>query len=106
MALSQRWTGENNYVFAPPSELPRVAQLLFEDPAASATLVVPYWPAQAWFQHLLELAVSVETHAISSVAELPGWLHGSARTALSGGMLSFIRVAGRPAGSTARRSGA
>ena len=74
---------ENNYVFAPPSELPRVAQLLFETPAASATLVVPYWPAQAWFQQLLELATRVETHALASVAMLPAWLHGSARTALS-----------------------
>ena len=106
MALSQQWAGENNYVFAPPSELPRVAQLLFETPAASATLVVPYWPAQAWFQQLLELAVRVETHAIASVAMLPDWLHGSARTALTGGMLSFIRVEGRPAGSTARSSAA
>ena len=93
-------------MFAPPSASPRVAQLLWECPAACATLVVPYWPAQAWFQQLLELAVRVETHAISSVAMLPAWLHGSARTALTGGMLSFVRVEGRPAGATARPSGA
>lgn len=98
LALSHRWEGENNYVFAPPSELPRVAQLLFESPGASATLVVPYWPAQAWFQQLLELAVRVETHALASLAMLPAWLHGSARTALTGGMLTVIRVEGRPVG--------
>ena len=101
LALSQRWDGENSYVFPPPSELPRIAQLLYESPGASATLVVPYWPAQAWFQQLLELAVHAETHALAAVAMLPGWLHGSARTALSGAMLSFIRVEGRPAGITA-----
>ena len=101
-ALSQRWEGENNYVFPPVSELPRVAQMLFEAPAVGATLVVPYWPAQAWFQQLLELAVTVETRELAAVAAPPSWLHGSARTALSGVMLSFIRVEGRPAGVSSR----
>lgn len=99
-ALTQQWAGENNYAFPPISELPRVAQMLYEAPAVGATIVVPYWPAQAWFQQFLELAVSVETHELSSIAVPPAWLHGSARTALSGVMLSVIRVAGRPDGLT------
>ena len=101
-ALSQSWVGENNYAFPPISELPRLAQMLFEQPAVSATVVVPYWPAQAWFQQLLELAVSVETQELAAVAAPPSWLHGSARTALTGGMLTFIRVVGRPAGVNSR----
>ena len=100
MALSHDWSGENNFVFPPVSELPRIAQLLFEQPAIRATVVVPYWPAQAWFQQLLEVAVSVETHELSQVAAPPAWLHGSARTALTGAMLSVIRVPGRPVGSS------
>ena len=80
------------------SELPRVAQMLFEQPAVNATVVVPYWPAQSWFQQLLELAVSVETRELAQIAAPPAWLHGSARTALTGAMLSCIRVAGRPVG--------
>ena len=102
-ALSQRWEGENNYVFPPVTELPRVAQMLFESPAVNATVVVPYWPAQAWFQQLLELAVTVETQELAAVAAPPAWLHGSARTALSGGMLTFIRVEGRPVGVSSQR---
>ena len=97
-ALSQDWRAESNYAFPPVSELPRLAQMLFEAPGVSATLVVPYWPAQMWFQQLLELAVTVETHDLAAVAAPPSWLHGSARTALTGGMLAFIRVAGRPVG--------
>ena len=96
--------GENNYVFPPPSELPRVAQLLFERPSASATVVAPFWPAQAWFQQLTELAICVETHALAELAVFPAWLHGSARTALSGAMLALFRVEGRPAGATDRRT--
>ena len=98
VALSHDWSGENNFVFPPVSELPRIAQLLFEQPGIGATVVVPYWPAQAWFQQLLEVALCVETHELARVAVPPASLGGSARTALSGVMLSFIRVAGRPVG--------
>ena len=100
-ALAQEWAGVNNYVFAPVTELPRVAQLLHERPLIRATLVVPYWPAQAWWQQLAAIAVSVEMRPLSEVARPADWLPGSARTALSGAMLSFIRVAGRPGGSSA-----
>ena len=99
-ALAQSWAGENNYVFAPPSELPRVAQLLHEWPLIAATLVVPHWPAQAWFQQLVAIADHVETWPIASVALPAAWLPSSARTALAGAMLSFVRVAGRRAGSS------
>lgn len=96
-ALSQRWEGENNYAFPPVTELPRVAQLLHEHPHVACTVVAPYWPAQAWFQQLSELSVHVEAWAWHDVAQAPAWLHGSAHTALTGAMLTFFRVAGRPA---------
>jgi len=60
-ALTQDWHGENNYVFPPPAELPRIAQLLQERPAITATVVTPYWPAQAWFQQLADIAETVES---------------------------------------------
>jgi len=97
-ALAQEWMGENNYVFPPPAELPRIAQLLQERPAVAATLVVPHWPAQAWFQQLADVAEHVETRPLAAVARPAGWLPTSALTALSGAMLTFVRVAGRPAG--------
>jgi hypothetical protein len=97
-ALAQEWAGHNNYVFAPVTELPRIAQLLQERPLIAATLVVPHWPAQAWWQQLTEIAVHVETRPLADVARPADWLPSSARTALSGAMLSFIRVEGHPAG--------
>lgn len=99
-ALAQEWRGENNYVFPPPTELPRIAQLLHEQPSVSATVVAPHWPAQAWFQQLSEIASHVETRRLADVAEPPTWLPGSARTALSGAMLTYFRVRGHQGGST------
>ena len=97
-ALSQSWVGENNFVFPPPSELPRVAQLLFENPRVRATVVAPHWPAQAWFQQLTELAVRVEVRPLHGAALPAEWLHASARTALSNAMLACFRVGACPAG--------
>ena len=99
-ALAQDWAHENNYVFAPVTELPRVAQLLHERPLLAATLVVPHWPAQAWFQQLAAIADHVETWPLAEVARPAAWLPSSARTALSGAMLTFVRVAGHRAGRT------
>ena len=96
-ALAQRWEGENSFAFPPPSELPRIAQFLFEHPGAPCTVVTPYWPAQPWFQVLSEISIEVEVHAAASFARPPTALHGSAQHALSGAMLSCFRVAGRPA---------
>jgi len=87
--------GVNNYVFPPPAELPRLAQLLHERLAVAATPVVPHWPAQAWFQQLTEIAAHVETRPLAAAAQPAAWLPSSARTALSGAMLTFVRVAGR-----------
>ena len=96
-ALSQRWESENSFEFLPPTELPRVAQLLAEHRCAAATVVTPYWPAQAWFQQLSELAPAVEIRSVAATASQPPELSGSARHALSGAMLAFFRVPVRPA---------
>ena len=58
--------------------------------------MTPYWPAQAWFQLLGEIAVSVEVRPVYAVARPPPQLHGSARHALGGAMLAIFRVEGRP----------
>ena len=92
--LAQDWHGENNYVFPPVSELPRIAQLLHERPLLQATVIAPHWPAQAWFQQLVAIASHVETWRASAVAVSPAWLPGSARHALTGAMLTFFRVPG------------
>ena len=90
--------GENNYAFPPIGELPAVAQLLVARPAVSATVVVPHWPAQAWYQQLVEVSSYVELWPVREVARPPPWLHASAQHALSGMTLAFIRVEGRLAG--------
>jgi hypothetical protein len=94
-ALAQNWIGDNNYAFPPASDLPRLAQLLQEHGGIAATVVTPYWPAQAWFQQLTELAVHVEVRPWAEMATCPAWLPGSARTALFGAMLACFRVPGR-----------
>ena len=101
-ALAQDWRGENAFVFPPPSELPRVAQLLHEQPQIAATLLVPHWPAQAWFQRLASIADEAVTQPLHEVAAPPGWLPGSARHALSGAMLTCFRVPGHQGGSRHR----
>lgn len=93
-ALAQDWHGANSYAFPPVSELPRIAQLLHERPQLQATVVVPHWPAQAWFQQLAAIASHAETHPAAAVAVVPAWLPTSARHALSGAMLTFFRVPG------------
>ena len=97
-ALAHSWIGENNYAFPPIGELPAVAQLLVARPAVSATVVVPHWPAQAWYQQLVEVSSYVELWPVREVARPPPWLHASAQHALSGMTLAFIRVEGRLAG--------
>ena len=59
-SLLQPWGGQNCYA-NPPYEadmLSMVVQKLKED-RASATLVVPYWPAQPWWQQLMEVATDL-----------------------------------------------
>ena len=95
-----RWIGENNYAFPPVVELPRVAQLLWEQPSVEATVVTPYWPAQPWFQQLTEAARWVEVTALATAAQLPPWLPPAGRHALSGAQLCFFRTGARRRGST------
>ena len=103
-ALAQAWAGENSYAFPPPTELPRLAQLLFEQPGAACTVITPYWPAQPWFQVLTEIASVVEVGLAADMARYPPQLHTSARHALAGAMLACFRVEGRPATCTGRSS--
>ena len=97
-ALAQRdWEEHNNYCFPPVTELPALAQLLVSRPPLRATVVAPHWPAQAWYQQLLEAASYVELWPVFDVCRPPSGLHGSAHHALSGATLAFFRVEARPA---------
>ena len=94
-ALAQDWKGANNYAFPPMAELPALAQLLASQPLLRATVVAPHWPAQAWYQQLLEASSYVELWPALSVCTPPSGLHGSAQHVLSGATLAFFRVEAR-----------
>ena len=94
-ALSHSWAGENNYAFPPVAELPALAQLLYSQPSVRATVVAPHWPAQAWYQQLVEVASYVELWPALSVCRPPAGLHSSAHHVLSGATLAFFRIEGR-----------
>ena len=97
-ALAQAdWKGENNYCFPPIAELPALAQLLSSQPSLQATVVAPWWPAQAWSQALVEVASHVELWPALSACTPPSGLHGSAQHVLSGATLAFFRIEVRPA---------
>ena len=51
------WRKENNFCFPPVNLLPRLARLLWAT-GAQATVVAPRWPAQSWYQLLLEASSS------------------------------------------------
>lgn len=91
-ALAQDWHGENNYAFPPLSELPALAQLVASQPQLQATIVAPHWPAQAWYQQLVEAASYVELWPAVQVCRPPPGLHASAQHALSGATLAFFRI--------------
>ena len=59
-SLLQPWGGQNCYANPPydAEMLSMVVQKLKED-HASATLVVPYWPAQPWWQQLMEITTDL-----------------------------------------------
>ena len=56
-ALSQDWQGRSMYMFPPLSLLNKVIQKLRSTQAAEVILIVPWWPKQSWFPHLLRLCV-------------------------------------------------
>ena len=53
----QNWAIENNYVNPPFRLLPKVLQVV-ETQKAVATVIAPFWPAQAWFSKLKALSVT------------------------------------------------
>jgi hypothetical protein len=65
-AFSWPWAGEVAWVNPPWSELDRVVQMLREVPSVSATVVVPWWPQESWFQGLLELTAEWELLPVSA----------------------------------------
>ena len=51
------WNAENNFVNPPIRFLGKILQIVQEQ-KAHATIVAPWWPAQAWFQTLRSLSIS------------------------------------------------
>ena len=72
-SLSQPWAGLNCYGNPPydPAFLLAVVQKLREE-RATATLVVPYWRAQPWWQQLMELASDLVFLPSSTALFAPG----------------------------------
>lgn len=70
-ALEQDWTAVNNWVNPPINLIPLVMRHLAAQ-RASATVVVPVWPAQAWWQPALMQADQVCYLPRSAGINLPG----------------------------------
>jgi hypothetical protein len=88
------WRCENNYCNPPWSELDRLAQLLRETGAA-ATVVVPHWPAQAWFQQLQALASDSCSFQPSADLFCPGRLGSYVPIGPPAWPITCFRVPGR-----------
>lgn len=56
-AFTLSWTGWNFYAFPPFILLPRILRKIVDD-GATGTLVVPWWPSQAWFPIFRRLLTS------------------------------------------------
>ena len=88
-AFAQCWVGERLWAHPPPSQLPRVAQMLRRTGAA-ALVCTPHWPGAAWYAELLSLATELVTLP-------PGALHaiaGDAPSQLSAWPVTVFRVLG------------
>jgi len=95
-ALAQRWDGENNYAFPPRHLLDPLAQFLLER-TVDATVVAPYWPAQAWFQQLFSAASDLVVLPARGALSLHPHAHPlSARSAFMAPLVAF-RLLGRSA---------
>eukprot|EP01052_Picozoa_sp_SAG31_P030608 SAG31_NODE_3155_length_4612_cov_2.728784_2_plen_379_part_00 len=73
-AFSRSWSGERSWINPPWSLLPRIVQRLVEEPAASAVLLVPFWPSQPWWPVLLSLADGLRRVSIPPAAVQPSGL--------------------------------
>ena len=64
-ALAQQdWGTNNNFVNAPFRMLDKVIQII-RNQRAHATVIAPLWPAQTWFQDLLNLSISTPIRIFS-----------------------------------------
>ena len=91
-SLSLDWAGSNSWVFPPVELISRVVHLLRNSPHASATVVVPYWRAQAWFTDLALMASSVLL--LGSAEEVLQLDYGPPATSI--GVIAAFRIEGRP----------
>ncbi|OGV83716.1 MAG: hypothetical protein A2340_12880 [Lentisphaerae bacterium RIFOXYB12_FULL_60_10] len=53
-ALTQDWSNENNWINPPWRLIPQVLNKLHRE-RAQATVILPWWPAQSWWPHMLRL---------------------------------------------------
>jgi hypothetical protein len=57
-AFLQDWSQDNLWMVPPWTQLQETVAKIRRD-AASATIVVPYWPRQAWFSELLSMSIAL-----------------------------------------------
>jgi len=95
------WAGQHNWCNPPWALLDRLAQHL-DETGASATVVAPHWPAQAWFQRLQ--AISSDLRRLPSAPELfePGRPLPPGAVRAPAWDLACFRIPGRRHGSPPR----
>ena len=62
-----------NYMNPPFSQLNRLANFLYDNPSIKGVLIIPKWPAQAWYAKLLLLASKVLILPKHKALFLPGF---------------------------------
>ena len=71
-AFMFKWTGMLCYLFPPFSLIARCLQKLALERVEDALLIVPLWPTQPWFSHLIDTLVDVPRLLPNKVLSLPG----------------------------------
>jgi hypothetical protein len=77
-ALSIPWDFQGvPYAFPPPRILPLVLRKIREEEIPLVLVVAPFWPRQAWFPDLVDLAVAhaLRLPSIPSLLQQVGWYH-------------------------------
>ena len=70
--FTRSWAFTHSWINPPYHEIGRILHKLWQEPEASATLLLPVWPSQPWWPRLLELAAECVPVDLPSEAFVPG----------------------------------
>jgi len=70
--FTRSWAFTHSWINPPYHEIGRILHKLWQEPEASATLLLPVWPSQPWWPRLLELAAECVPVELPSEAFVPG----------------------------------